>query len=67
MAYQQANSKGDVFYLRKFEGALSNKVKQTLYYFTMSENTWKGQPCDLPTNKTVSENPKTGVLFLKNK
>lgn len=67
MAYQHTNSKGTVYFLRKSEVTLRGGRKQTIYFFTKSETGGKGEPCELPADREVQENPRNGFLTLKKK
>tara|TARA_B100000749_G_C18091548_1_gene327946 strand:+ start:334 stop:534 length:201 start_codon:yes stop_codon:yes gene_type:complete len=64
MAYEQKNSKGQTYYLHTEDVKLkSSNHKQTIYYFAKSK---RSNACDKPTShKTVVENERTGLLFLK--
>jgi hypothetical protein len=66
-AYAHTNSKGVTYYLHKKDVTLRGGKEQTIYFFTKSEKGAKGEPTDLPENKTVTENPRNGFLTVKNK
>lgn len=52
--------------LHKRDVKLRGGKIQTIYFFAKKEPK-SGEPCDLPPNKTVVENPRTGLPVLKNK
>ena len=62
MAYSQTNSKGITYYLHKSEVTLRGGKPQTIYFFAKKENNDKGEPCDLPEDRIVKENPRN-VFF----
>jgi len=45
---------------------LKNGKMQTIYYFA-KKTPVSGTPCDIPDNKTVGVNKRTGLPYLKNK
>ena len=61
MAYKHTNSKGITYYLHKTEVTLRGGKTQTIYFFA------KGEPCDLPDDRIVTENPRNGFLTIKKK
>lgn len=67
MSYQQTNSRGVIYYLRKLNVKLRGDRPQTIYFFTKDVNSTKGEACDLPDEFIVSENPRSGLLTLKKK
>jgi hypothetical protein len=67
MAYKHTNSKGITYYLHKSEVTLRGGKKQTIYFFTKTEKNAKGEPCDLPEDRVVAENPRNGFLTIKKK
>ncbi len=67
MAYSHTNSKGSKYYLRKSEVTLRGGKRQTIYFFAKNENNAKGEPCDVPEDRVVVENPRNGFLTLKKK
>lgn len=67
MAYSITNSKGITYYLRKSEVTLRGGKPQTIYFFTKTEDGGKGEPCDLPEDRVVNENPRNGFLTLSKK
>ena len=67
MAYKHTNGKGVTYYLRKSDVVLRGGKKQTIYFFTKSEDGGKGTPCDLPDDRQVNENPRNGFLTLSKK
>jgi hypothetical protein len=56
----------DGYNLFKLDVKLKGGMKQTIYFFSkkLPKN---GLPCDLPPNKVVGVNKKTGLPYLKNK
>ncbi len=67
MAYQHVNGKGITYYLHKTTVTLRGGKQQTIYFFTKDANGGKGEPCDLPADRKVVENPRNGFLVLKKK
>ena len=61
MAYSHTNSKGVTYYLHKSEVSLRGGKPQTIYFFSNEKN-GKGEPCDLPEDRIVKENPRNGFL-----
>ena len=57
MAYSHTNSKGVTYYLHKSEVSLRGGKPQTIYFFSKNEKNGKGEPCDLPEDRIVKENP----------
>ena len=64
MGYSHQNSKGKTYFLHSKDVVLKGGRNQTIYYFAKEA---KAGACDLPTGKTVVENTKTGLPFLKGK
>ena len=62
MAYSHTNSKGVTYYLHKSEVSLRGGKPQTIYFFSKNEKNGKGEPCDLPEDRIVIENPRNGFL-----
>ena len=62
MAYKQTNSKGITYYLHKADVTLRGGKPQTIYFFAKVEKNAKGEPCDLPEDRVVNENPRNGFL-----
>ena len=62
MAYSHTNSKGSTYYLHSKDVTLRGGRNQTIYYFAKDS---RPNACDLPSGKTVVENQKTGLPFLK--
>ncbi|HIE74312.1 MAG TPA: hypothetical protein EYQ06_08640 [Flavobacteriales bacterium] len=63
MAYQHKNSKGQTYYLHSQEVTLkSSNKKQTIFFFAKNK---RSNACDKPSGKTVVENQRTGLPFLK--
>jgi len=67
MAYKHTNSKGITYYLHKSEVTLRGGKKQTIYFFTKTEKSAKGEPCDLPEDRVVIESSHNNFLFLAKK
>ena len=63
MAYKHTNSKGVTYYLNCKDVVLRGGKKQTIYYFSKDER--KDTGCELPSGKSVNENPRNGFLTLK--
>ena len=63
MAYKHTNSKGVTYYLNWKDVVLRGGKKQTIYYFSKYER--KDTGCELPSGKSVNENPRNGFLTLK--
>ena len=64
MAYKHKNSKGVTYYLHKTDVTLRGGKPQTIYFFAKVEKNAKGQPCDLPEDREVKENPRNGFLTI---
>ena len=62
MAYSHTNSKGVTYYLHKSEVSLRGGKPQTIYFFSKNEKNGKGEPCYLPEDRIVKENPRNGFL-----
>lgn len=62
MAYSHTNSKGVTYYLHKSEVSLRGGKPQTIYFFSKNEKNGKGEPCNLPEDRIVKENPRNGFL-----
>ena len=62
MGYSHQNSKGKTYFLHSKDVVLKGGRNQTIYYFAKEA---KAGACDLPAGKTVVENTKTGLPFLK--
>lgn len=67
MAYEHTNGKGVKYYLAKKDVTLKGGKEQTIYFFTKEPDGGKGEPCDLPADREVNENPRNGFLTLKKK
>lgn len=65
MAYKHTNSKGVTYYLNSKKVTLRGGKVQTIYYFSKDERAATGS--DLPSDRTVNENPRNGFLTLKRK
>lgn len=69
MAYAHTNSKGVKYYLNEARSAVADKSgkKGFIYYFSKDDRSGT-TGCDaIPAGKEVSENPRNGALFLRNK
>ena len=65
MSYLFTNSKGNTYYLNSKDVTLKSTGRvQTIYFFSKDS---RSTGCDLPSNKQVIENSKTGLPMLKNK
>jgi hypothetical protein len=67
MAYQHTNSKGVTYYLYTKNVQLRGGKNQQIYFFSKQPTGAKGDPCDLPDDRKVEENPRNGFLVLKKK
>ena len=67
MAYSHTNSKGVKYYLHQSEFTLRCGKPQTIYFFSKNEKNDKGEPCDLPEDRVVKENPRNGFLTVSKK
>lgn len=65
--YSHTNSKGVTYYLFTSVTKLRGGKEQRIYYFSKSADNAKGEPCDLPEDRKVEENPRNGFLVLKKK
>lgn len=64
MPYSYRNSKGQTYYLHGKEVTLQGGRKQQIYYFAREPK--PGESLDeVPPGRTVVENPKTGLPFLR--
>ncbi len=66
-AYEHTNTKGVTYYLHKQDVKLRGGKLQTIYFFAKKAKNEKGEPCELPDDRTVQENPRNGFLTLKKK
>ena len=62
MGYTHTNSKGSTYHLHSKDVVLKGGRNQTIYYFAKDS---RPNACGLPSGKTVVENQKTGLPFLK--
>ena len=63
MSYEYKNSRGQTYYLHTQDVILkSSNKKQTIYFFAKDK---RSNACDIPAGKTVVENNKTGLPFLR--
>lgn len=67
MAYSQTNSMGVKYYLHRKEATLRGGTKRTIYFFASVAKHHKGEPCDLPEELGVKENPVNGLLLTYSK
>ena len=66
MAYSHTNSRGQTYYLHSKDVQLRGSGRsQTIYYF--AKEVKAGALDSIPAGKTVVENERTGLLFLKGK
>ena len=66
MAYSKTNSRGQTYYLHSKDVQLRGSGRtQTIYYF--AKEVKPGAMDDIPAGKTIVENERTGLLFLKGK
>jgi hypothetical protein len=61
-AYEHTNSQGVTYYLHKKTVVLRGGKRQTIYFFAKEQRGVRGDPCALPMDKEVMENPRNGVL-----
>ena len=66
MAYSQTNSKGTKYFLHSKDVVLRGGRPQTIYYFAKAEKK-EGGLAAIPAGYEVSENKRTGLLFLRKK
>ena len=66
MSYSHVNSRGQTYYLHSKDVQLRGSGRmQTIYYFGKVAK--EGAIDAIPDGKTVVENERTGLLFLKGK
>ena len=66
MAFSHVNSRGQTYYLHSKDVQLRGSGRtQTIYYF--AKEIKAGALDDLPAGKTIVENERTGLVFLKGK
>ncbi|MFZ5392446.1 MAG: hypothetical protein ACOZAR_04640 [Patescibacteria group bacterium] len=65
-AYNQKNSKGQTYYLHSRNVVLKGGRPQTIYFFAKEEKS-EGGLAQIPAAYEVSENKRTGLLFLRKK
>jgi len=66
MAFSHVNSRGQTYYLHSKDVQLRGSGRtQTIYYF--AKEIKAGALDDLPAGKTIVENDRTGLVFLKGK
>lgn len=63
MAYKHTNSKGVDYYLHSKNVKLRSGREQRIYYF--AKQAGEGAIDSLPQDRTVVENPRTGLPVLK--
>jgi hypothetical protein len=66
MAYTHKNSKGQDYFLHSKEVTLKGGRKQVIYYFAREVDS-KFAIDAVPSDRVVSENPRTGLPLLKRK
>lgn len=64
MGYKQTNSRGMTYYLNCKETVLNGGRTMNLYYFSKDD---RPEACDIPEDREVTENSRTGMLFLRKK
>jgi hypothetical protein len=66
MAYSHKNSRGQTYYLHSKDVQLRGSGRtQTIYYF--AKEVKAGSMDSIPAGKTIVENERTGLVFLKGK
>lgn len=65
-AYSAKNSKGQTYYLHSKDVILKGGRPQTIYYFAKAEKK-ESALAAIPAAYEVSENKRTGLLFLRKK
>ncbi len=65
-AYSQVNSKGTEYFLHSKDVILRGGRPQTIYFFAKAEKDEGGLDA-IPEGYEVSENERTGLLFLRKK
>ena len=66
MAFSHVNSRGQTYYLHSKDVTLRGSGRtQTIYYF--AKEVKAGALDNLPAGKTIVENNRTGLVFLKGK
>lgn len=65
--YSHTNSKGVTYYLHNKDVQLRGGKNYTIYFFAKKPKNEKGDPCALPDDRKVQENPRNGFLTLKKK
>lgn len=66
MAYSHKNSKGQTYYLHSKDVTLRGGRKQTIYYFAREVKAADALD-ELPEDRKVVENKRTGLPMLKKK
>ena len=51
--YKHTNSKGVTYYLHSKDVQLRGGKNQTIYFFAKKEKNEKGEPCGLPSDRSV--------------
>ncbi len=64
MGYTHTNSRGSLYYLNSKDITLRGGRTQTIFYFSKDE---RPEHCDLPDDREVSENNRTGLPIVKKK
>ena len=67
MSYEHNNAKGIKHYLRYLDVKLRSGKLERVYFFTKNEKYSKGEPCDLPDDREVFENPRNNFLTVRRK
>ena len=66
MSFSHVNSRGQTYYLHSKDVQLRGSGRtQTIYYF--AKEVKPGAMDEMPSGKTIVENERTGLLFLKGK
>jgi hypothetical protein len=66
-AFHYVNSKGVTYFLHRTTVTLRGGRPQTIYFFSKTEMNEKGEPTDIPADREVSENPRSGLVTLTKK
>jgi hypothetical protein len=64
LAYKHTNSQGVTYYLHSTRVTLRGGEPQTIYFFAKVPRDAKGVPVDLPPDRLVKENPRSGFLTI---
>jgi hypothetical protein len=63
MAYKHTNSKGVTYHLNSKEVTLFGGRQSSIYFFSKDER--PETATELPGDREVGENPRTGMLFVR--